>query len=190
MIRRLGLLLIALQVWGCSTGTDLGPVTQEQVAAASAASVSPQLQPGDKISVTVFGEDKLSGDFEINPGGLVSLPLAGTVKAAGLTQSQLEIELARKFRGEYLRNPKVTVTISAFRPIYIVGEVVKPGEHAYKNGLNVLMALAIAGGTTYRGSRTTVLIQRAGETGMREYPMEASVPVLPGDLIRVPMRYF
>ncbi len=138
----------------------------------------------------MFGESSLSGDYEIDQSGFVSLPLAGTIKAAGFTQPELEQELAKKFRSEYLRNPKVTVTLVSLRPFYIVGEVEKPGEYPYKSGLNVLTALALAGGATYRGSRSNVYIQRVGESGMREYPLSSSVMILPGDLIRVPERYF
>jgi polysaccharide export outer membrane protein len=72
----------------------------------------------------------------------------------------------------------------------MMGEVTKPGEYAYRSGLNVLTALALAGGPTYRASRNTVEIQRQGETSMREYPVSVTVPVLPGDVIRVPERYF
>jgi polysaccharide export outer membrane protein len=181
---------VALLIGGC--GVSGGPPVSEaeQQALAAAAIAAPRLQAGEKIRVTVFGEDNLSGSYEIDPSGLVSLPLAGTVKAAGLTQSELEQVLAKKFRSEYLRSPRVTVTIASFRPFYIMGEVEKPGEYPYKSGLNVLSATAMAGGTTYRASRSTVLIQNPGETSMREYPMSSSVPVLPGSLIRVPERFF
>jgi polysaccharide biosynthesis/export protein len=54
----------------------------------------------------------------------------------------------------------------------------------------VLTAMAIAGGPTYRASRSTVQIQRRGESSMRDYPISASVPILPGDVIKVPERYF
>lgn len=185
------MLAIALQVSGCSNGNDLGPVSaEEQQSYVAASTAAPRLQAGDKIRVTVYGEDKLSGDFEIDPSGLVSLPLAGTVKAAGLTQAQLEAELSRKFRTEYLRSPKVTVTIASLRPFYILGEVSKPGEYPYRSGLNVMSATALAGGATYRASKSTVLIQRQGENGMKEYPMSSNVPILPGDLVRIPERYF
>src|SRR5476649_1340907 len=184
-------LAIAFQVSGCGGGTNLGPASpEEQRNYVAAATAKPRLQSGDKIRVTVYGEDKLSGDFEIDPSGLVSLPLAGTVKAAGLTQIELETELSRKFRTEYLRNPKVTVTIASFRPFYILGEVAKPGEYPYRSGLNIISATALAGGATYRASKSTVLIQRMGESGMKEYPMSSNVPVLPGDLVRIPERYF
>jgi hypothetical protein len=86
---------------------------------------TPRLQAGDKIKITVFGEDKLSGEYDIDPGGFVSLPLAGTIQARGLTKSELELSLAKKFRGEHLRNPKVTVDIATFRPFYVLGEVEK-----------------------------------------------------------------
>lgn len=181
---------VGLQLCGCGL-SSVAPVTEaEQQALTAAAIAAPRLQAGEKIRVTVFGEDNLSGAYDIDPSGFVSLPLAGTVRAAGLTQAELEQVLAKKFRTEYLRSPKVTVTIASFRPFYILGEVEKPGEYPFKSGLNVLSATAMAGGTTYRASRSTILIQNPGETSMREYPMSSSVPVLPGALIRVPERYF
>jgi protein involved in polysaccharide export with SLBB domain len=180
-------LLLMAPLSGCATG-QLSEAEQQSLAAA--ASAPAKLQPGDKIRVTVYGEDKLSGEYELDQSGQISLPLAGTVAALGLTQAELERALATKFRSEYLKNPKVTVTITTLRPFYITGEVQKPGEFAYKTGLNVLTAITIAGGPTYRASRSSVQIQRAGEASMRDYPLSASVPILPGDVIRVPERYF
>src|SRR5215831_12768975 len=180
-------LAAALLMSGC-TASMLSEAEQQSLAASATA--APKLQPGDKIRVTVYGEDKLSGDYQIDQSGQISLPLAGTVEAVGLTQSQLEQALAKKFRSEYLRNPKVTVTISTLQPFYLMGEVERPGEYSYRSGLNVLTALAIAGGPTYRASKNTVQIQRRGETSMREYPVSTSVPILPGDVVKVPERYF
>ena len=154
-------LAAALVLASCGVGGSLGPASlEDQQARAQAATTTPHLQPGEKIRINVFGESSLSGDYEIDQSGFVSLPLAGTIKAAGFTQPELEQELAKKFRSEYLRNPKVTVTLVSLRPFYIVGEVEKPGEYPYKSGLNVLTALALAGGATYRGSRSNVYIQR------------------------------
>jgi len=180
-------LAAAVLVSGCAGGS-ISEAEQQSLAAAAIA--SPKLQPGDKIRVTVYGEDKLGGDYQIDQSGQISLPLAGTVAAVGLTQAELEQALAKKFRSEYLKSPKVTVTIATLQPFYMMGEVQKPGEYPYRSGLNVLTAVAIAGGPTYHASRTTVEIQRRGETSMREYPISVSVPVLPGDVIRVPERYF
>jgi len=182
---------VGLLVSGCTGYSNLGPASEAERQAFAASAVELQrLKPGEKIRVSVFGEDRLSGEYEIDPSGHISLPLAGTIKAEGLTQIELEQSLAQKFRGEYLKNPKVTITMASYRPFYIVGEVERPGEYPYKSGLNILTATALAGGTTYRARRDIVLIQRPGETGMREYPMSSTVPVLPGDLVRVPERYF
>ena len=184
------LLALALLGAGCAGG-DLGPVSDsDQKALALAATASPRLQAGEKIRITVYGETSLSGDYQIDPSGFVSLPLAGTLQAAGLTQSELEQALSKKFRSEYLKNPKVTVSITEFKPFYIIGEVEKPGAYPYTSGLNVLSAIAIAGGTTYRASKSTILIQHPGEAGLHEYPATAATPILSGDIIKVPQRYF
>src|SRR5256885_11950127 len=171
---------VVLLVSGCTAGS-LSEAEQQSLAAAATA--APKLQPSDKIRINVYGEDRLSGEYEIDQSGQISLPLAGTIEAQGLTQAELEQALAKKFRSEYLKNPKVTVTITTLQPYYIVGEVAHPGEFPYRSGLNVLTALAIAGGPTYRASRSTVNIQRRGEATMTKYPLSASVPILPGDVI-------
>lgn len=160
---------------------------------AATAAVEPadfRLAAGDKLRVTVFGEDKLTGEYGIDVGGYVSMPLAGTVKAAGLTKVELEKALARKLSGEYLRDPKVTVEVATFRPFYILGEVEKPGEYPYKSGLNVMSAMAVAGGPTYRASSSKILIQRGGVGAFQEVALSPTVQVYPGDLVRVPERFF
>lgn len=145
----------AVALVGCGATDSLGPATAEEQQAliASAKMTSPVLQAGEKLKITVFGEDRLTGDYQIDPAGSLSLPLAGTVKAAGLGKRELEQRLAAKFRGEYLRDPKVTVDVEDFRPFYILGEIAKPGEYPYKGGLDVMSAIALAGGSTYRASR-------------------------------------
>ncbi len=183
------LLGLCLVVAACGGGS-VRPVTEaERQALAAEAAGPPKLQAGEKIHVTVYNEPSLSGDFQIDPSGYVSLPLAGTIKAAGLTQHELETELEQKFSTGYLKNPKITVGISEFRPFYIVGEVEKPCAYPYTGGLNVLAAIAIAGGTTYRADQSRIEIQHPVEKEMHEYDMSVPIPVLPGDIIKVPRRY-
>jgi polysaccharide export outer membrane protein len=188
----IGFVLLCVVLAGCGGNGDLGRVSPAQEKAiAAAATESPRLQGGEKIRITVFGEASLSGEYQIDPSGYVSLPLAGTVKAAGFTQGELEDQLAKQLsNGGYLKNPKVTVSIVEFRPFYILGEVEKPGAYPYVGGLNALSAIAIAGGTTYRASRSEILIQHPGEDGLHRYDIDTSVPVLPGDIIKIPARYF
>ncbi|MBB4200303.1 polysaccharide biosynthesis protein [Rhodoblastus sphagnicola] len=176
----------------CDTVASLGPASPEEQQALiqAAATSSPALQPGDKIRVTVFGEDRLSGEYEIDSAGYVSLPLAGTVKLGGLSKLQAERALSAKFTTEYLRNPKLTVDIASFRPFYVMGEVAKPGEYPFKNGLNVMSAIALAGGHTIRAKDSMVRIKHVGDEGFKEYNLSPTIPVLPGDLLFVPRRYF
>ena len=167
------LLAVALLVSGCGAGA-ISEAEQQSLAAAATAPAT--LQPSDKIRVVVFGESNLSGEYELDQAGQISVPLAGTIKAQGLTQAQLEQALSQKFRSEYLRNPKVTVTVASLAPYYMMGEVKSPGQFAYRSGLNVLTALAIAGGPTYRASRSTVQIQRRGELRCATIPYRHQFP--------------
>jgi protein involved in polysaccharide export with SLBB domain len=175
---------------GVPIGTSTPAPTASPAKPAGASTAQLRLSAGDKIRVIVFGEDKLSGDYQIDTAGYLSLPLAGTIEAAGFTKPELEQALTTKLKSEYLRNPKVTVEVIAYRPFYVLGEVKTPGEYPYRTGLNVLSAIAIGGGVTYRANNGTVLIQRSGTTEMKEYPQSPTIPVLPGDVVRVPERFF
>jgi polysaccharide export outer membrane protein len=182
--------LLGLCLLATACGSNVRPVSEaERRALEAEAAAPPKLQAGEKIRVTVYNEPSLSGEYQIDPGGFVSLPLAGTIKAAGLTQRDLELQLEQRFSTGYLKNPKITVGVSEFRPFYIVGEVEKPGAYPYTGGLNVLSAIAIAGGTTYRADQSKIQIQHPGDSEMREYDLSAPIPILPGDIIKVPRRY-
>jgi protein involved in polysaccharide export with SLBB domain len=182
----IGILALALMGAGCTS--NFGPVVTEPdpIAASQVAAV---IQTGDKIKVLVYGEQSLSGIYEVNPAGSISLPLAGTVRAAGRTRGELERDIISHFSAT-LQEPKVSVEVIEHRPFYIFGEVLRPYSYPYRTGLNVLTAISTAGGLTYRASRTTVLVQHSGETVWREYAISAAVLISPGDLIRVPERYF
>jgi protein involved in polysaccharide export with SLBB domain len=86
------------------------PVAAIPVAAIPVANpASLKMQAGDHINVTVYNEASLSGNYSIDSGGFVSIPRAGRLRAAGLTPTEFADLLVKKFRGEYLNNPKVTV---------------------------------------------------------------------------------
>jgi protein involved in polysaccharide export with SLBB domain len=146
--------------------------------------------PGDKIRVVVYGEESLTGEYEVDGNGLITLPLAGSVRAAGLTKAELERSIVAKLKRSDVLDPRVTVQSTDFRPFYVLGEVNKPGAYPYRSGLNVLSAIAIAGGATYRASSSNVYIQRSGSTELKKYPNEPNVKVMPGDVVKVPERYF
>jgi protein involved in polysaccharide export with SLBB domain len=180
---------IGLQVAGCYT--DYGPIAATPDPVPLASSVATRLEAGETLKVNIYGEEALTGAYVINPAGDIVMPLVGTVRAAGRTRSELEREIANKYsKGKYLQEPKVAVDVTAYRPIFVLGETLRPGAYPYTSGLNVMTAITQAGGFTYRASRDTVYIQHTGETVWQPYPLSASVVIAPGDLIRIPERYF
>jgi len=160
-------------------------------APADAPADSYQLGSGDKIHLVVFGQSDLSGDFVVDGTGNVQLPLVGQVKAAGLSSVEFEKEVVQAYRNaEILKDPRVSVQVINYRPFYIIGEVNKPGEYPYVNGMTALNAVAVAGGYTWRGDDSVVYIRRNGSEEERRFPADQSTKIQPGDVIRVGERFF
>jgi polysaccharide export outer membrane protein len=148
------------------------------------------LGANDKIRVITFGEDALTGEFFIGGAGKVSLPLVGEVQAAGLTIPEFTKKVETALKDGYLKDPKVSVEVLTYRPFYILGEVQKPGEYPYTNGLTVMNAVATANGFTYRANSKKVFIKRADSKEEQEFPLVSTLPVAPGDTIRIAERFF
>jgi len=149
-----------------------------------------KLGTGDKVRVTVYGETDLSGEFDVDSSGAVRLPLIGQVAAAGLTVHDFEQRVTAKLAGRYLLNPQVSVEITAYRPFFIIGEVNKPGQYAFVNAMNVVTAVALAGGYTYRADDEDVYIRRNGGSREVERPADETTKIYPGDIIRIGERFF
>lgn len=150
-----------------------------------------RIGPGDKLKVTVFNEPALSGEFQVRGTGNVAFPLAGEVPAAGASATEFQERLTKHLRGRYVRDPKVSVEIVDYRPINVTGEVRNAGQHAYRPGLTVQDAVALAGGYTYRANTRTVYIRRRNAGGEITVQTDGErVAVLPGDDVRVAERYF
>jgi polysaccharide export outer membrane protein len=148
------------------------------------------LGPGDRMRVTVFQQPDLSGEFEVDPSGQVALPLIEPITAKGLTIRGFQKAVADKLSNGYLVNPRVSVDVINYRPFYITGEVNKPGEYPYVAGMNILKAIAMAGGYSYRANISKVFLTRVNSG---EELVVAPVPetiVMPGDFIRIPERFF
>lgn len=192
--RAISLLLsfgLGVSLGGCDSLSGFVKQSTSNERTASLPRQAPRLQAGDKVKLVVFGEEKISGDYEIDQNGRITVPLIGAVRAAGLTKADLQQTLAARLRdGQILRDPVVTIDVSSFRPFYVLGEVEKPGEYTFRNGLNVMSAVAVAGGYTYRASKSKVLVQRAGQKTFTEYELSPDIPIQPGDLVSVPERYF
>ncbi len=147
-----------------------------------------KLGTGDKIKVTVFGEEDASGEYEVDSTGAISVRLLGRMQVKGLTVAEIERALIDQYKGRgFFRNPRISIELTNLRPFYILGEVEKRGSYPYVTGLTVAQAVAIANGYTYRASRTRITIQHAGG---KEEPATEDTPIFPGDVVRVPERFF
>jgi polysaccharide export outer membrane protein len=184
----IGAILASAVVAGCSEAPSLPPVTGATVHA-GALQRTYRLGIGDKLKVAVFGEENLSGQFEVNALGQVALPLIGELPAKGLAIADFRDAVTRRLADGYLKNPRVTVEVLNYRSIFVHGEVKSGGEFQFKNGLTFRDAVAMAGGYTYRANQDHLFLVREGEQEAR-LALPSDLPVLPGDNIRIPERFF
>ncbi len=174
---------------GTGMASPISPTARRPATGPAGASTY-RLGVGDQLRVVTFDEPTLSGDFAVNSAGAISFPLVGDVKAANLTSDQVAAELTRKLADGYLKAPKVSIEVIGFRPIYVLGEVNKPGEYPYAPGMTVMTAVATAQGFTYRAEEKHVLIRAENQAVPRRVQLGGTVLVEPGDVIRVGERYF
>ena len=122
------------------------------------------IQPGDLLEVSVWKEDYLERDILVRPDGGVTFPLAGDVLAAGRTvadvQGQITSQLSR-----FIPDPVVTVSLKEIRgnKIYVLGQVQKPGAFVMNPRVDIMQALALAGGTTpFANTNDIKILRRSG----------------------------
>lgn len=159
---------LAALVLACkSTGPYVWASSLPAAPAMPQASTEP-LKPGDRVQVVVHGQDTMSGEFDVRPGGEVVLPVAGRVGAAGVTSEQLGTAVRDRLRG-VLADPIVTVVVVTRRPlgISVIGEVRTPGRYEMREGESVVDALARAGGLTAFADEDSVFVVRRSTPGPR-----------------------
>ena len=181
-------MLAGLGLASCSSAPPLPPPSFATADATNLERVY-RLGIGDKLKITVFGEDNLSGNYEVNALGQISMPLVGEVAAQGVAIAAFREQLIKRLSAGYLKSPRVTVDVLNYRPIYVHGEVKSGGEYPFKTGLKLRDAIAVAGGFTYRADEKYVVVVREG-AGEAKVPLSSSFAVFPGDNIRVLERFF
>ncbi len=195
----LGSFLFALAA--CSAGQPVEPAAPTPPPIAGAEPSAYVIGPGDRLQISVYGEPELSKEYAVSSEGDVFLPLAGRVRAAGLSVAALQEELVRRF-AEYLVRPQVSVAVQQFRQRFtVLGEVQKPGSYPLEKRTTVLEAISIAGGLTPKAApnRTRVMRTRDGAETTIEVPVgdimsgreqSRDIPVEPDDKIVVPESFF
>ena len=145
----------------------------------------------DQVRIITYGEDQLSDDFRVNASGDLAMPLLGNVHAAGLTTDQLSATIASELVSrKLLQKPSVSAEIVAFRPIYVLGEVARPGQYPYQVGMTMLTVVAVAGGFTYRAVRDYAMVIRHDDTTTVEGRLRPGAAVRPGDVVSIYERHF
>ena len=183
-MKRRTLLALPALLAACTPGADLAPIADFH-------SDGYRLGGGDQIRVITFGEDQLTGEFRVDDQGRVALPLLGSVTAAGLAPQELEQKIAAGLKARnLLRNPSVSVEVLAYRPVFVLGEVAKPGQYPYQPGMTMLTTVAVAGGFTYRGVQDYAAVIRTSKDTAQEGLLKPSSFVAPGDVIKVFERRF
>ena len=146
---------------------------------------------GDKLKVSVYNSDKLSGDYQIAGDGKIAMPILGRVFVSGLTLREITALLTAQLeQGGYLIDPKVTVDVTGYRSVYILGEVQKPGQYPFTEGMTIYQLVAQAGGFTYRANRKTVKLRHEGEANEVKYSVVSGSAIKPGDTVVIMQRYF
>jgi polysaccharide export outer membrane protein len=175
---------LCLLLLACAPGRGLPDLPQ-------AASGPYSLGPGDVVRLITYGEEQLTGEFRVNDSGQIALPLVGPVQAVGLTPVALAARVSEALRrNDILRNPSVSAEVLTYRPVFVLGEVNKPGEYPYQPGMTVVQAAAVAGGFTYRAVQDYASIVRTRNGSATEGKASRQAFVLPGDVITVLERRF
>ena len=190
--RILSILLLLLTVVACAgppANTPLPPPAAPAAVNPATAASSYRLGSGDRIRLTVFRHDDLSGEFSLDGAGNFAMPLLGEIQAYGLTTRELEQKLVDRLKDGYLVDPQVSVEVMNYRPFYILGEVRSPGSYQYVNGMTVLNAVALAGGFSYRAKQSDFLLQRGGSNSAST-TVQGDAALLPGDIVTVQERFF
>jgi polysaccharide export outer membrane protein len=174
-----------LSVAGCGTpGDNLPPIPTAQNEAY-------HLGAGDQVRIITFSDEQLTGDFRVNDSGNIALPLLGPVHAQGLTTNQLEGQVAEALRAKNLyRDPSVAVEVISYRPVFVLGEVSKPGQFSYQPGMSVITSVAVAGGFTYRAVDDMASVVRDVDGKPEEFRATRQTLLRPGDVVTIYERHF
>ncbi|HAN30052.1 MAG TPA: polysaccharide biosynthesis protein [Myxococcales bacterium] len=151
------------------------------------------LGPGDILSIRVYEDKEMGGDYEIARDGGIDFPYAGRVTVEGLNAPQIAKLIRQKLANGFYRDPHVNVAVKSFnsKKVFVLGEVKKPGRLQYVDNMTVVEAITLAGGFETLAERNYVIVTRREQR--IPVPVEkimqglaSNFLVRPGDLVYVP----
>jgi len=149
-----------------------------------------RLATGDTVYVRVYGEDDLTMRLAVPADGSVDYAFVGKIQLAGKTIDDLEQEITRRLKGDYLVDPRVSVSMAEFRNFYIQGEVARRGGFAWQPGLTVRTAIVLAGGLKERASGSKWYLVPEGGTEKDRRKVSEDDIVNPGDTLIIEQSFF
>lgn len=155
-----------------------------------------KIAPMDKLAIKVFKMEDLSGDYDVDLAGNISLPLIGQVPAANLTTAQLDEQLTQKLGAKYLEHPDVSVAIksSTAHVVTVDGAVTSGGSFPVGGPISLIQAVAMARGTTEDANARRVAVFRTigGQRQAAAFDLTAirrgqapDPQIYPGDIVVV-----
>lgn len=159
--------LATLAVTGCGESRG-GPIPYDRTLAKPdepkivALESNYKIAPMDKLTIKVFRSEDLSGDYDVDLTGKISMPLIGETEAANLTTSQLDERLTERLGEKYLEHPDVSVAIkqSTARVVTVDGAVKDAGSFPVGGPLTLIQAVALAKGTSEDANPRRVAVFR------------------------------
>jgi polysaccharide export outer membrane protein len=153
-----------------------------------------RLGVGDQIRVITYNEAQLTNTFIVGDDGTIAFPLVGSVRAQGMTPRGLALAITAQLVSQNLmENPSVSVQVTQYRPISVLGEVNHPGQYPYQPGMTMLDAVALAGGFTYRAITVYATdVRTSGPNGedVVKGKIRSDSRLEPGDVVTILERYF
>ena len=150
-----------------------------------------RLGPGDQVRVITAGEETATGQFRVDADGTIAIPMLGQIQASGRTAAELSGVIAAALHAKRkLREPSVSVEVASYRGLSVIGEVNRPGQYPYQPDMTVLVAVADAGGFTYRAVDDRFSIRRNVGGHDEEGRAGPQTRLQPGDVITVYDRQF
>lgn len=149
-----------------------------------------QLDTGDAVRISVYGDEELSDTYRVDDSGSIAFPLVGPVKVRGKTTSVAAGSIAAALANGYMRNPNVAVEVAEYRPFFIQGEIGNSGQFPYVYGMTVRAAISTAGGFSDTADRTRALVYRRQGEQMVKGNVDLDFPIFPGDTIVILERWF